>query len=335
MVSDRRALAGLVVVIGLLGATPSLAQTQMERDAARAAMDEGFARREAGDTRGSLKAFERADGIMHVPTTGLEVARGQAASGLLLEARETALRVGKIPVRPGESPLFERARRDAEALAMDLVARTPSLTIALAHAPKGDPVELTLDHAVAAPDAPRKVNPGKHIVRARARGVDRSLDVDLGERDARTVTIDMTPPESPHDTAPGRGKAAEGGLGANKVLLYGGGGLAATGVIVGSVTGIMALGAVSDARKSCVGNVCPRDAAEKDVDRARTLGTVSTIGFVAAGVGAAAVLASFLMPRSADGTARAGAAREHDGERGAVTVEPVLGLGVVGARGTF
>jgi len=60
-------------------------------------MDAGHARREANDHERALAQFQGADAIMHVPTTGLEVAREQAALGLLNEARDTVRRVLRIP----------------------------------------------------------------------------------------------------------------------------------------------------------------------------------------------------------------------------------------------
>ena len=53
---------------------------------------------------------------MHVPTTGLAVARTQAALGLLVEARDTALGVTRIPVIPKEPPVIGEGRKQADNL---------------------------------------------------------------------------------------------------------------------------------------------------------------------------------------------------------------------------
>ena len=92
-------------------------------------MSEGRADREKGDQNAALKAFAAADAIMHVPTTGLELARTQAALGQLIEAHETALRVMHNAEKPNEPTPFRAARDGARALSDELEKRIPSLTV--------------------------------------------------------------------------------------------------------------------------------------------------------------------------------------------------------------
>ena len=56
------------------------------------------------------------------------------------------------------------------------------------------------------------------------------------------------------------------------------------------------------------------------------MGLVSTVGFIVAGVGAAAGVTLLLLPGKSDSAPPAA---------GGVHVEPVIGLGTVGAVGTF
>ena len=90
MDSRRVRLAILAGVAAILGARAAAAQsTAVDRETARALMREGRELRDSGDLASALKQFEAANGIMHVPTTELEVARTQAALGLLVEALDT------------------------------------------------------------------------------------------------------------------------------------------------------------------------------------------------------------------------------------------------------
>src|SRR5229473_5030248 len=79
--------AALVVVVGSSAALAD--PDEASRAAARNFMTEGRARKERNDLKGALESFRSADAIMHVPTTGVEVARAQVDLGDLLEAHET------------------------------------------------------------------------------------------------------------------------------------------------------------------------------------------------------------------------------------------------------
>src|SRR3954469_7244655 len=83
-------------------AEPKAAQKKI----ARGLLDEGRAKDERGDHKGPLESFRAADNLMHVPTTALEVARQEIALGLLVDARDTLLRVRRSPVNPGEPAVF-------------------------------------------------------------------------------------------------------------------------------------------------------------------------------------------------------------------------------------
>jgi len=109
----------VVTMATTASADPSLS----DRETARSLMDDGDAKRDKADFKAALKSYEAADAIMHVPTTGLEVARAQAQLGMLLEARETLGRVNRLPPKPGEPAPFTAARKTAEALTAELGAR--------------------------------------------------------------------------------------------------------------------------------------------------------------------------------------------------------------------
>src|SRR5438067_1428679 len=141
----RRLLTACAVSALILGTTPTaLAEPSLsDKETARSLMDDGDAKRDKGDFKSALKSYEAADAIMHVPTTGLEVARAQAQLGLLLEARETLGRVIRLPPKPGEPPPFVAARKTAESLSAEIAARIPSVTVLLTNGEVGQAPVIT------------------------------------------------------------------------------------------------------------------------------------------------------------------------------------------------
>jgi len=311
-------------------ADPSLS----ERETARAAMDDGDARRDKNDLRGALKSYLAADAIMNVPTTGIEVARTQAALGQLLEARETLAKVIRNPAKPGEPPAFANARKAAETLNADIGARIPSVTVVIQNA---DPnaTQLTFDGEVvppAAAQAARKVNPGKHVVVAKAGGNERTEEIIVSERESKTLTIDLSkktvapPPvvEEPEPSSPGSGKSTW------KIVMWSGFAVGAVGVGIGSVTGIMAFSKTSDVESQCSGGSCP-PRVSSDLDSSLSLGTVSTIAFIIGGAGIGVGVLGLVMSNKADSAEAppAGSAALR------VRVRPEVGPTWAGLSGTF
>jgi hypothetical protein len=99
-------------------------------------------------------------------------------------------------------------------------------------------------------------------------------------------------------------------------------GVGAAGVLVGTTLGALAMSRKSDLDGECPGQKCP-SAYGSELDGARLDGTLSTVAFIAGGAGVAAGLTLLLWPGPTQG------------KTGTATVEPVIGLGVLGAQGTF
>jgi hypothetical protein len=319
MGSDRLPrLAGAIclafAVASLLGIPTARAAepTAAEKDTARGLMAEGRASLENGDLKGALKSFSAADAIMHVPTTGFAVARTQAALGLLVAARETATRVAKSLEKESDPTPFKQARVGAAALREELDARIPVVTIAVKNVPDGATLLVALDNAPLGPDAlrePHPVDPGHHVIVAKAGTVDAKEEIDVAERDRTEVAMvlpsappvparapsaaprpekDAAPLETVPELVPGRPALSN-------TLLLGGFGLAAAGVVAGTVAGVLSLTKTSAVKSSggCSGNVCgPTE--YSDISSARSMATISNISFVAAGVGAVAGVVGLL-----------------------------------------
>lgn len=338
------------------GGEPSAA----DKETARGLMAEGRADRDKNDLKGALKAFAGADAIMHVPTTGLELARAQAAVGQLVEARDTALRVVRSQEKPGDPAPFKAARDAASALNDQLEARIPSLTVNVKNVPAGATATLTIDGIDVPSEVigqPRKLDPGHHVVEAKAGTAYGKQEVDVAEKESKEVSIDLpaasaTPPAGgATDTGatdatqqqPEQPAEPEGRSGGSKVMIFGGFGLAAVGAIAGTVTGIMSMSKTSSIKGSsaCGGSplVC-NPSEDSDISSAKTLATISTISFIAGGVGAAVgVIGLFVGGGSSSEPASTPApdtpASDEQSSRLKVHVTPWIGLGSAGLSGTF
>jgi hypothetical protein len=353
--ASRKTLALAAFAAALVCAGPAIAEpSAADKASARSLMADGRAARDRGDASAALKAFSAADGIMHVPTTGLELARAQAAVKALVEARDTALRVVRAPEGASDPAPFRAAREAAAALANELDKRIPTLAITVA----GAPAQVTID-GVDVPAAelaqPRRLNPGHHTVQASFGGVATSVDrqVDLAEGDAKRVSLDapaaagtVPPAGGPQESGAEPAAASEHADTATDnpqpdatasrmspgatVLTWGGFGVAGVGLIAGAVSGLITLTATSSIKSSghCYGDTCGPEENDR-ISSANTTAMISNVSFAVAGAGAVAGLVGLLLPRT-------GAPPPAD-NAGSTTsrIEPWLGIGSAGVRGTF
>jgi hypothetical protein len=174
------------------------------------------------------------------------------------------------------------------------------------------------------------LDPGKHTVVVRKEGyvaVERPISVAAGE--ATTLTIGLLADASHQGPAalatgaaagPSPAPQREGGGSGWRVLTLGGAGLAGAGVVVGAITGVMALSDASTFKNSCQGMLCPTSA-DHDKQSALSLGTVSTVAFVVAGVGATAFVVGLL--------------GGHGQKQETASIAPWIGPGSAGLSGSF
>jgi len=311
-------------------------------------MNEGAEKYQRGDYPGALAAFQGADDIMGVPTTGLELAKAQAKLGLLVEALEKLARVRNYPVTAGEPAPYAQAREQAEALVIEVTARIPSLEIAIVELPAGTSAEVTIDGTALPPamaKLPQKLNPGPHRVSVKAAGFAAyEQEVTLQEQEHRRLEVELQPgaagapaeppapaaaPAAPRPPPPAMAPEQAEEPAAVPPLAWVAFGVGAAGLVAGTVAGAMALSQISTLQDECPDKQC-EPGKDADIDRTTTTAHVATAGFVVAGVGAAVGLILVL-------TADSGAAEPDPEEStaGAVIVEPVLGLGTAGLVGRF
>jgi hypothetical protein len=320
--------AALVATSASRGAEP----TSAEKETARSLMDAGYARRNHGDHAGALEAFLGADAIMHVPTTGVAVAREQVALGRLVEARETLRRVTRPPAPADEPAPFRAAREEARRLDDELLARIGGLQITIVGLPEGVIPEVTIDGTVvpwpALVVAPFRVNPGRHVVTVRARRRLLQQEAVVSEAEVTPISFAMPPP-SPTDAAGEPGPPPTPASSSMRDWLrWGGLGLLGAGLTTGAVTGILSFTKRDSLNNECVDYRCLTPASSHDLNVANTLATTSTVAFFVAAAGGGLFLASFFVgsPNMQSGVAPP---TVHSG------VVPWVGPASAGLRGSF
>ena len=331
----------LVTAMALFASKGAAEPSAQDREQARSLMDLGDEKTAAGDHEAALKAYQAADAIMGVPTTGIEVGKALEKLGRLVEARDAYVRVTRYPARSGESATFTNARDTAAQSAEALGRRIPSLTLKITGLPDGTSPEVSLDGTAVRSDLlglPLKVNPGARRVTATAPGfLPIEQEVTLAEGGAEQLELAFQPdPSAP--AAPSEGPAgdaapdAEQGVSTadapSRTLMWIGFGVGAAGIVAGSVTGVMSLSRASAAKDQCDGSRCPPEA-EDEIDSSKTLGNISNIAFavgvVGIGVGVWQLLATSSGPTEQVAVHRAPKLR----------VEPTIAFNRIGVRGSF
>jgi hypothetical protein len=183
----------------------------------------------------------------------------------------------------------------------------------------------------------RPVDPGAHVVKAEAPGykpAQTSFQVaDAGAAEAK-LTLEKAPETAPTPAAaPVENKPVEVNTAdkkSNKTFAIVALGVGGAGLAFGAVTGLLALGKHGDLSDKCPDGKCPNDVSG-DVDSYKTMGTLSTVGFIVGGVGiAAGAVLWFTAPKesaAATGTTRAAS--------NGLSWHPYVGLGGGGVAGRF
>lgn len=336
---SRFAAASLLVAAGLAAGTASGQQggggAQGADDAKIAARTLGKEGQDALDRKQyavAAEKFAQADHSYHAPTLVLGLARAQAGLGKLVAAQEAYERVLREGAPPGSPAPFVQAVDDSRRESAALSARIPTVVIDVV-GPRAPEVLLDgLPLPATALGTARPIDPGEHHLQASASGfapVEQRFSA--VERVAGRVTLRLalvpvasapqreTPAPAAAPPSPSRFPFTPLGVTALS--------LGAAGLIVGGITGGLAIGKHSELKGACPQDRCPTNVAtvKTTLDSYHTLGTISTIGFIAGGVLAAGGITLLIVaPRSAssDAAPKAG-------------WTPYLTLGGVGAAGRF
>jgi hypothetical protein len=320
----------MLTLSSLVVAGPS----ELDRSMARSLAAEGYEALVAKRYQTAEDRLRRADALVHAPTIVVDHARALVGLGRLLEARERYQLVIREGVDAKAPPSWRQALADAEKEDAALDARFAWLVVRV-DGPSNP--NVTVDGAVVPVSqlgARRPMDPGLRAVRVTASGyVSADQSVTLREGEERELAFVLKPPPSVDledgDSARAPGAPAPAERGRPRWPMWAAFGAGGVGVVVGSVTGALALGAHSDLESQCnsEGKCRPTSPEEKrrmdgDVSRYRTLGTLSGIGFAIGVAGAATGVVMLLTGKSAD-------------EVATLPVTPLVGPGSVGVEGRF
>ncbi|MGH7439921.1 MAG: hypothetical protein ACRENE_29890, partial [Polyangiaceae bacterium] len=252
------------------------------------------------------------------------------------------------PIPPSAPRAFVDAQQTGKKLLSALLARVPSLLVVVrGQGPGGATPEVTIDTEPYSLEsgAAKPADPGAHSVVVRVAGRDPieksvvlpdkggvvTLEVSIGadrseDKSATSLPAPVFLPSALREQSAGGSAAKDSGTsshGGSLVPALIGFGVGAVGLGLGAVTGAMSLSKVSDTKKECPMNRCP-PSAQSDVDSAKSLGTISTVGFIVGGVGVAAGTVLFLLRSPSS-----------DSPPAAAAFTPWIGLGTCGVDGTF
>lgn len=354
--TGRASLLALAMASALvLGPRVAHAQSDSDRATARELGHQGQQALDAKDYKTAEDRFRRADKLVHAPTLELGLARALAGVHKFVESQETYNRIVREGVPPGAPDAFKEALEAAKAEVGSVAPHVARATINVAADSPGADVSnaaVTLDGQPinsASFGVARQVDPGDHVLKATADGFDPAEQhFTVPEGGTQTVQLTLhknpnapatggTPPPPPAGGTPPGANPPGGTPPVDQPpdtapthpsmwpwIAFGVGGV---GLLTGGITAGLALGQHSTIVHDCGGSACPPSEQSK-IDGYNTMTLVSTIGFVLAGVGGATGAVLLVVhPRDADAPAAAPAAGLH--------VTPVIGLGTVGAVGTF
>ena len=276
------------------------AQNAQDRESARQLLDRGDEQVERDDLEGALASYRAAHELMHVPTTCLEVARISAKLGKLVEARDVALEVIRMPAAAREAKPFKVARAAAEDLARELATQIPTLRLELTPEAAADQASLEIDERSVPPAAlglGYALNPGRHRVQIAATGyrpVAQDITLRPGETKTLRVKLVLAPTAKVQPPPPPEASPAPPPERSSTWPQWVGFSLGGAGLVAGTVAGILSLNRTRAAKEHCTGNLCTPEA-EHDLNAAMTMANISNAGFGVAVLGASIGLTSYLL----------------------------------------
>jgi hypothetical protein len=205
------------------------------------------------------------------------------------------------------SPALQEKQKARQVVANEQLAalepRVPQLTLVLPpDAPAGTVVKRDgLVVEAASLDVAVRLDPGEHVISAQPPGkAAYETRLQLAPSEQKRVVVELGPPSAPPPvpTTPEPSEPADDG----SVLRMAGlvtGGVGAAALLVGAITGGLAMSENGTAEENCTGTVCNQEGLDA-IDRTRPLGNASTACFVIGGVGVAAGVLMYLLAPSPD-----------------------------------
>lgn len=247
------------------------------KDEARELAGEGISLYEQGDYASAIDKLEQADELFKAPVHSVYLARSLVKLRRLLEAEAAYQRAAQVPVTDGEPESFAPARKAAREELRDLQPRIPVVRVEV---PEGsrERVRITLDDQPLEDWSHVRVDPGAHVIGFQlGDGPASTQAFEAAEGGEECVRVNVVDPER-GTVAPSSGDGHMLWPG----LAFGIGGF---GLVLGAVTGGIALAKASDVKDQCPNDVCPSADVAEDAGTADTLGTVALASLITGGVG--------------------------------------------------
>ena len=357
----KTSLAWLVVAFSAaasLALEPAAAAQASDADKAiaRELYNDGVKALEAEHFAVAAAKFQNAVELFHAPTMLIGLARAYIGLGKFVEAKETYNRVLNEKLPANASDAFLQAQKDAAKEIRSLDEKIGSATIAVKAKSGALPAGLvaTLDGQElkqAAFGMKRPMNPGSHELRVTAPDfADATQRFDVTARKDVAINVALTKVEAAGPTGEGAVRGGGGSSGeptatttneATGVLVVppagddpkGGStqatlgwatlGLGGAGLVLGGITGGLALSKHASLEESCPTGQCGAGFNDK-ISSYETLGMLSTVGFIAGGaLGAAGIVLLVTAPTTPVG------------EKASAFVPISFGVGPGSVRATF
>ncbi|MBW2524378.1 MAG: PEGA domain-containing protein [Deltaproteobacteria bacterium] len=330
----RCLLCAAAVVLGLWAGTLAAKPSTDQIAAARALAYAGYEMLQNEQWAEAYDRFQQAEKIFHAPPHVLYMARAKRGLGEYVAARALYQSLIDEEFEEGSPKEFAKAKEDAASELEGILPKIATIQLSVT-GPTLEQASVEVDGRDVTEEAREgtvDADPGERTVRVTAAGYEAAETTVTLEEGAQAVPVALTLELLPEPVATGTGPVgpppdqAEGSLIPGFVVM--GVGVAAVGV--GIATGVVAMGKADELKTNCpVRNQCPPDN-ESLEDDARLFGTVSTVGLVVGGAAlAGGTVLLLLRPFGGGGDEPADSAAD------TATVEPIVGPGTFGIRGTF
>jgi hypothetical protein len=328
---SRLFAAGLALaLLSVAGVGNSQEPNAADVSAARKLGVEGVKLANLGKCDEAIERLARAEKLYHATTILGRLGECQIALGKIVQGTENLQRVVREPLPANPPAAFVAARSRAQK-ALDAALPKIAHIKVIVQAPPGAQVTVKIDGdaiSEALVGESRPTDPGEHTVLAVAPDclqASRSVSLSEGQDTSVTLTLDPDPKarKAPDPSVPKLPPSPPSeSANMQRVLAYASLGVGGAGLAVGSIFGFMAMSKHNNLEQTCFNKVCP-PSSQGDIDAARSRATVSTVGFIVAGVGVAAGATLLLWPDAAQI------------KTGQTRFQPWIGVGSVGLNGAF
>jgi len=331
--SDRHALAALCAGLVLSVAAPSRADDQAENTAAARTLGiQGVQLADAGKCPEAIEKLQRAESLHHAPTILGRLGECQVAVGQLVAGTENLNSVVREPLAPNAPKVFHDAQDRAQKV---LAAATPKIAhLTINVVPPDAKATVTVGGKpipAALIGAERPTDPGTLEVSAAADGykpAGTSVTLAEGGHQEITLTLEKDPnavaslPPLPAGGPPPPVAPPEPGPRKSNTFAYAALGVGGAGILIGSITGVLALSKASD----CPNKVC---STRSDLDGAKGMATISTVSF---GVGVVGVALGTILLVTGNNSEAPPATALYQPK---LTLKPWFGMNTAGLMGSF